>query len=214
MPNLNQCEIYPFSNPPLPAHADEFEPLIDKRTMLLHHDAHARQYVDKLNSLLEAEPSLQRKTLCELIRPSARSALSCCAAIRRTAGGVYSHRLYFELLAPAGERNVLPVGELGAAIIRKYGNFSGFFSCMKNAAMSVFGSGNVFLLQSSGTLEITACPDQQTPLTQTCTPLLVLDVWEHAYYLLHQNRRGDYVDNWFRAVNWRRADERYRARSM
>ena len=131
-------------------------------------------------------------------------------AHRNNAGGVYNHRLYFDMLAPPTRGENLPTGELGAAIIRKWGNFPGFRATLRSAAMSVFGSGYAFLAAGPRGLCIVTRQNQNSPLPDGLYPLLALDVWEHAYYLLHHNLRADYIDNWFGVTDWRAADERYR----
>ena len=205
-----QNDRYPFINLPLPYPPSALEPFIDAETMRLHHNAHLAAYINNLNAALENEPSLRRLTLEQLVCISQKLPGATGRAIRSNAGGVYNHRLYFDMLAPPTRGENLPTGELGAAIIRKWGNFPGFRATLRSAAMSVFGSGYAFLAAGPRGLCIVTRQNQNSPLPDGLYPLLALDVWEHAYYLLHHNLRADYIDNWFGVTDWRAADERYR----
>lgn len=209
--NPIQNDRYPFVNLPLPYNFSALEPFIDTETMHLHHDAHLGAYINNLNAALEKTPSLQRLTLEQLINVAPRLPCADGRAIQNNAGGVYNHRLYFDMLAPPPMGENQPTGELGAAIIRKWGNYPGFRAALKTAAMSVFGSGYAFLVVGQRGLCILTKPNQNSPLPDGFYPLIALDVWEHAYYLLHHNLRADYINNWFRVADWRAADERYRA---
>lgn len=201
---------YPFVNLPLPYSYSALEPYIDTETMRLHHDAHLGTYIKNLNAALAGEPSLQKLTLTELIFSAPRLAQPLGRTICNNAGGVYNHRLYFDTLTPPDCREPEPVGELGTAILRRYGNYGGFYAALKAVALSVFGSGYAFLTAGACGLSIVTGADQNSPLTGGSFPILALDVWEHAYYLLHHNLRADYIDSWLSVVDWRTADERYR----
>ncbi len=198
--NLNQR--YPFINPPLPYAYDALEPLIDEETMRLHHDAHLQTYVDNLNDLISGYPDLQNWTLDQLIIGNDRLPWEIRDAVRNNAGGVYNHILYFSRLAPAGETN-LPSGELLSLMEQRFGGFSGFREEFKNAVGTVFGSGYTWLvLDRNGQLQIVTTANQDNPLASCFFPLIALDLWEHAYYLKHHNKRADYIDNWFSSLSF------------
>lgn len=198
--NLNQR--YPFINPPLPYAYDALEPLIDEETMRLHHDAHLQTYVDNLNDLISGYPDLQNWTLDQLIIGNDRLPWEIRDAVRNNAGGVYNHILYFSRLAPAGETN-LPSGELLSLMEQRFGGFSGFREEFKNAAGTVFGSGYTWLVSDrNGQLQIVTTANQDNPLASGFFPLIALDLWEHAYYLKHHNKRADYIDNWFSSLSF------------
>lgn len=196
---------YPFVNLPLPYAYDALEPFIDAATMEVHHRGHLQAYIDKLNALLAAEPRLQGLTLPQLIRSVPTLPPRLRTAIRDNAGGVYNHRLYFSLLTPEPKA---PTGMLSRKIEQTFGGMKPFTEQFTAAGMSVFGSGYAWLAAQNGTLSILTTPNQNTPLGAGVTPLLVLDVWEHAYYLKHQNRRADYIRSWFRVLNWNEAERR------
>ncbi len=212
MINSIQNDRYPFVNLPLPYSFSALEPYIDTETMRLHHDAHLAAYINNLNAALEKEPQLQRLTLEQLVNVAPRLPGANGRAIQNNAGGVYNHRLYFDMLTPHAGGEDQPIGELGTAIIRKWGNFPGFRAALRTAAMSVFGSGYAFLAIGQRGPCIVTKPNQNSPLPDGFYPLMALDVWEHAYYLLHHNRRADYINNWLSVADWRAADERYRRR--
>ncbi|MGM9650534.1 MAG: superoxide dismutase [Faecousia sp.] len=200
---------YPFVNLPLPYPYNGLEPYIDEKTMMLHHDRHLQTYIDNLNVLLQNLPWLQKRSLPELIQTASQLPEELQTALRNNAGGVYNHRFYFDLLAKPGV--AAPSGTLLTAIDRDFGSFSRFQEIFKKAALSVFGSGYAWLVEADGRLRIVTSPNQNTPLEHGLCPILAVDVWEHAYYLKHYNLRGDYVDDWFRVVNWPRAQRNFAA---
>ena len=200
-------ETYPFTNLPLPYGYDAMEPYIDEKTMHLHHDRHLQTYIDNLNKILEANPDLQKLTLKELIRSVPRLPYSIQTGILNNAGGVYNHRLYFDLLInPSGRK---PVGRLAEAIVRDFGSTENFYKAFKEAALSVFGSGYAWLVSYRGSLKIVTTPNQNTTLGMELCPVITIDVWEHAYYLKHYNVRADYIEDWFQIINWERAEQNY-----
>lgn len=202
-------EHYPFENRPLPYACDAMNPYIDEKTMRLHHDKHLQTYIDNLNRALAQYPQFQRWTLEQLILgvPSLPDEIQ--TAVRNNAGGVFNHRFYFDNLKNPSEGQ--PRGVLRAAIDLQYGSFPRFKDEFQKAALSVFGSGYAWLVvDATGALRIITTPNQETPLTLGMCPVLVVDVWEHAYYLKHFNMRADYIADWFAVVNWEQAERNYR----
>lgn len=200
-------DYYLFINQPLPYDYDALEPYIDSVTMYLHHDRHLQTYIDNLNSLLKANPRLQKLSLKQLIRSASDLPRELGTAISRNAGGVYNHRFFFDGLTPdfSGE----PIGMLARAIKNQFGSFKNFKEKFKEAALSVFGSGYVWLVYGRGGLRIITTANQNTPLTVGVCPIITIDMWEHAYYLKHYNQRSAYIDDWFNVVDWNMAEENY-----
>ena len=193
---------YPFVNPPLPYAYDALEPFIDKETMRLHHDAHLQTYVDHLNIIIKQYPALHNWTLEQLIKWNDNLPVEIQDSVRNNAGGVYNHILYFSRLAPP-ETAVWPSGEFLLLLERRFGGFQQFKEAFKKAAMSVFGSGYAFLVANrDGLLEIVTTANQDNPLEMGYYPILALDVWEHAYYLKHHNKRDGYIDDWFNRLSF------------
>lgn len=198
---------YPFINLPLPYNYDAMEPFIDTQTMQLHHDRHLRTYIDNLNNVLENHPKLQTLSLETLIKNSYKYPCSIQNSIRNNAGGVYNHRFFFDILAnPSSE---FPYGKLRTAIYDAFENYPRFKELFKQAALSVFGSGYAWLVKDNTTLRIITTTNQNTPIASGYIPILVIDVWEHAYYLKHYNKRADYIDNWFHIINWEKAEQNF-----
>lgn len=199
---------YPFINTPLPYGYDAMEPYIDTKTMELHHDRHLQTYIDNLNSALKGYPKLQKLSLEQLIKGAPALPQEIGSTINNNAGGVYNHRFYFDGLASQPQE--MPVGWLGRAIDQTYVGMDGFVKELTKAALSVFGSGYGWLVsERTGALKITTTPNQNTPLTTGLCPILNIDVWEHAYYLKHHNKRADYMGDWLKVMNWEKANERY-----
>ncbi|GAB4473247.1 MAG: superoxide dismutase [Erythrobacter tepidarius] len=200
-----------FSLAPLPYAADALEPVIDTQTMIIHHDRHHQAYVDNLNKAVAADPSLAGMKLEELV---ARAG-TLSPAIRNNAGGHWNHTFFWETMAPVGEGNAISPA-LAAAIDVQFGSMDKFKAAFKAAGTARFGSGWVWLIVGKdGKLAITSTPNQDNPLMDVAevkgTPVLGNDVWEHAYYLKWQNRRGDYLDSWWQVVDWGKVSERYAA---
>jgi len=201
-------DFYPFQNTPLPYPYDALEPYIDAKTMELHHDRHLQTYINKLNDALKDRPFFQKLSLTELLSPCVPLPGRARKEIRDNAGGVYNHRFYFEELASGG--NKAPTGALAEEIDKEFGGFDEFQKALTEAATSVFGSGYAWLTaKKNGKLVITTTANQDTPFAESLIPILNIDVWEHAYYLKHYNKRADYVKDWFSVVNWEKANERY-----
>lgn len=195
-------KTYPFELPALPYAYDALEPYIDKETMHFHHDKHFKTYIDNLNKALETCPQYHSWTLKELLTRLSELPEGLKNAVRNNGGGVYNHDLYFDIMSPSSQ-------DIPASITDTFGGTEQFLKEMKAAALSQFGSGFAWLVtDASGLLRIIALPNQDNPLSQGLYPVFPLDVWEHAYYLKYQNLRADYIDNWFRTVNWNTAAER------
>lgn len=189
-------KTYPFSLAELPYAYDALEPYIDEETMRCHHDRHFKTYVDKLNKALEPYPEYHSWTLEELLLRLAELPEKLKDAVRDNGGGVYNHDMYFDLLAPAGQ-------SVSTAAAEAFGGVENFKKEMKEVALSRFGSGYAWLAKDAdGCLQILSLANQDNPLSQGLTPVLPLDVWEHAYYLKYKNLRADYIDQWFHVVNW------------
>lgn len=203
---MENCS-YPFVNTPLPYDYDALEPYIDEKTMHLHHDRHLETYIKNLNEVLEKYPNLQKQTLEQLIRNSSGLPCQIKNTVKNNAGGVFNHRFYFNGMSPDCKKD--PDGKLMNAVSKYFGSPDGFKKEFKKAALSVFGSGYAWLVCERGKLRIVTMPNQNSPAEKRLSPILCLDVWEHAYYLKHYNLRADYVDDWFEIVNWSRAEELY-----
>lgn len=204
-------EVYPFVVRPLPYEYDALMPVLDEETLRFHHDKHYKTYVDNLNKTLADYPELQRLSLKELLTKPEEIPAPIRTSIRNNGGGVYNHELYFDMMK--GNCGQEPMGELADAIARDFGSYRQWKEKMKQAAVTQFGSGWAWLLtDSEGKLSIVQTANQDVPDLQIYTPLLLVDVWEHAYYLQYQNRRADYVEGWFDLINWRKAAKRYEAR--
>lgn len=201
---------YQFENPPLPYAYDGLEPYIDTKTMELHHDRHLQTYVDNLNKALADCKRLQPLTLEQLICIADRLPPKLGRTIRNNAGGVYNHVMYFNGMTIENEPTPYEGnGVLIKRIIKTFGSMDNFYKLFKEQALSVFGSGYAWLVMDKcDNLSIITTANQDTPLPQNLCPILVIDVWEHAYYLKHYNKRADYIDDWFHAINWNVAEQR------
>jgi superoxide dismutase, Fe-Mn family len=194
--------------PPLPYAFDALEPHIDAQTMQIHHDKHHATYVTKLNEALDKEPGLQGRQLEDLLRGITEVPESIRGAVRNHGGGHHNHSLFWEVMGPNGGGE--PTGEVGEAISRDFGGFSAFKEKLTNAAANQFGSGWGWLVSDGGKLDVIARPNQDSPLMEGKTPLLGVDVWEHAYYLKYQNKRPDYLAAWWNTINWQAVNDRLR----
>lgn len=203
-----KAETYPFIVRPLPYEYDALVPVLDEETLHFHHDKHYKTYVDNLNSALSDYPELQKKSLPELLDSIDKLPAQLQAPVRNNGGGVYNHELYFDSMkSPAGQ---MPEGALAEAIERDFGSYRQWKDQMKQAAVGKFGSGWAWLVTDrKGQLSILQTANQDVPDLGEYTPILLVDVWEHAYYLQYQNRRADYVEGWFDLINWRKAGQRY-----
>ena len=198
---------YPFEAKKLPYAYDALEPYLCREILELHHDKHYTTYVNKLNDIIKNYPSLQNMTLEQLLIQTEDIPNEVKTSIRNNAGGVYNHELYFDCMNSTDCE--LPTDRLALAINAAFGSIEDFKAQLTSAATNQFGSGYAWLILSNGQLEIIATPNQDTPISLTVTPLLCIDVWEHAYYLQYQNRRPDYIDNWFNLINWCYVGARY-----
>jgi Fe-Mn family superoxide dismutase len=199
-----------FELPSLPYPEDALEPHIDARTMSIHHDKHHAAYTNNLNSALEGHADLAGKSIEALLGDLNAVPEAIRTAVRNNGGGYANHNLFWETMGPnaGGE----PTGDLATAINAAFGSFTAFKEQFAKAATTRFGSGWAWLyIGPDGKLAIGSTPNQDTPLMEGNTPLLGLDVWEHAYYLNYQNRRPDYISAWWNVVNWNAVAERYAA---
>lgn len=188
--------------PPLPYNFSDLEPYFDEATMQLHHDKHHATYVEKLNAALEAYPELQNKSLTDLLLNLDQVPEGIRGAVRNHGGGHFNHSFFWQSLQPGQEVNE-PTGLASEAIERQFGDFARFKDQFKTEALAVFGSGWVWLVQTkTGELKITKQANQDAPLSLGATPILGLDLWEHAYYLKYQNRRAEYIEAFFHLINW------------
>ncbi|MBN2548999.1 MAG: superoxide dismutase [Anaerolineales bacterium] len=198
-----------FQLPSLPYAFDALEPSIDARTMEIHHGKHHAAYVSNLNAALEKHPELSAKTLEDLVGDLAGVPEDIRTAVRNNGGGHFNHTLFWHLMAPnaGGE----PQGELATAIASAFGSIATFKETFEKAAMGRFGSGWAWLGFQNGRLAVISMPNQDVPMMEGLKPLLGIDVWEHAYYLKYQNRRAEYVANWWNVVNWAEVARRFAA---
>jgi Fe-Mn family superoxide dismutase len=199
----------PFTLPPLPYAFDALEPHLDAQTMQIHHDKHHAAYVANLNKAVADKPDLQKRSVEDLLRGLDTLPPEVKNAIRNHGGGHYNHSLLWTSLKNGGA--AAPGGELAGAIDKAFGSFTSFQDKFSSMAMSVFGSGWAWLTYSrSGSLAISALPNQDAVVTAGLVPLLGIDVWEHAYYLKFQNRRAEYVAEFAKVVDWDMISSRYR----
>lgn len=190
-----------FELPPLPYAEDALEPHIDARTMSIHHDKHHAGYTNNLNKALEGHSDLAAKSIEDLLSDLGSVPESIRTAVRNNGGGYANHSLFWRTMGPDGGGS--PSGALAAAIDSAFGSFDAFKEAFSKAAGTRFGSGWAWLyVDGDGNLAVTSTPNQDTPLMDGNTPILGLDVWEHAYYLNYQNRRPDYVSAWWNIVDW------------
>jgi superoxide dismutase, Fe-Mn family len=197
-----------FELPALPYASDALEPHIDKATMEIHHGKHHNAYVTNLNKALEGS-DLANKPIEEILKNISKAS----PAVRNNGGGHYNHSLFWKILSPKGGGK--PTGDLAAAIDKKFGSFEKFKEEFSNAGATRFGSGWAWLIVNNGSLEVCSTPNQDNPLMDVAdkkgTPILGLDVWEHAYYLKYQNRRPDYIAAFWNLVDWEAVSQRFKA---
>ena len=194
-----------YTLPDLPYAYDALEPYIDEETMHLHHDKHHNTYVTNLNAAIEKHPELGEKTVEELLADFSSVPEDIQTAVRNNGGGHANHTFFWEILGPnaGGE----PTGAIKEAIEETFGSFEDFKEEFKTAATGRFGSGWAWLVVKDGKLAITSTANQDSPLMDGQTPVLGLDVWEHAYYLKYKNVRPDYINAFWRVVNWDKVNE-------
>jgi Fe-Mn family superoxide dismutase len=199
----------PYQLPALPYAFDALEPHIDAKTMEIHHDKHHATYVNKLNEATASHPDLQAKPVEDLLRGIDQVPEQIRGAVRNHGGGHANHSLFWQIMGPNAGGN--PSGELADALQQAFGSFESFKEKLTNAAANQFGSGWGWLVVSGGKLDVIARPNQDSPLMEGKTPILGVDVWEHAYYLKYQNRRPDYLAAWWNTINWPEVAKRYGA---
>lgn len=200
--------IMAFELPALPYAYDALEPVIDADTMRFHHDKHHATYVANLNKALEAHPELFERSVEFLIAHLNHLPEDIKGAVRNNGGGTYNHTLFWEMMAPEGQTAF--AGPVADKIKETFGSYEEFKKQFAAAAAGRFGSGWAWLVADGDKLEILSTANQDNPLTEGKRPILCLDVWEHAYYLKYQNRRVDYINEWFRIINWDFVNEQYK----
>ena len=195
----------PHSLPSLPYSYDALEPFFDAQTMTIHHTKHHQTYVDKLNAALANHPDWGAKSVEQVVREYTTAPESIRTALRNHGGGHANHAFFWQTL----KKDVKFAGPAADAITKKYGGFDQFKEQFSTAAANVFGSGWAWLVVADGNLEIVGTPNQDSPLTAGKTPIVGLDVWEHAYYLKYQNRRPEYISAFFNIINWEKVNEHF-----
>ena len=199
----------PFELPKLPYDYNALEPYLDAMTMEVHYSKHHAAYTNKLNAALENNPEFFEKNIVEILSDLESVPAPIRTAVRNNGGGYYHHNIWWEQFSPnkGGEPN----GDLAQAINSYFGNFSEFKNTLKNAALTVFGSGWAWLVKDSdGKLSVIGTPNQDSPASMGLEPLLGIDVWEHSYYLKYQNRRDEYIENFWHVVDWDVIAKRYK----
>ena len=195
--------------PNLSYSVDALEPHIDARTMEIHHGKHHQTYINNLNAALESNPDLSAKSVDDLISDLSQVPENIRGAVRNNGGGHSNHSFFWQVISPSG--GGIPIGSLNDAITSAFGSFDAFKDAFTKAALTRFGSGWAWLIKSGDSVAVTSTPNQDSPLMEgiadaTGTPLIGLDVWEHAYYLNYQNRRPDYISAFWNIVDWDQAN--------
>jgi Fe-Mn family superoxide dismutase len=198
-----------YSLPSLPYAYDALEPHVDKMTMEIHHTKHHQAYINNVNKALEGHPDLANKPIDDLMRGLSSVPEAIRTAVRNNGGGHSNHTMFWTIMGP--NAGGTPGGELAAAINSTFGSFDNFKTQFANAGATRFGSGWAWLCHDKGKLVLESTANQDTPLSEGRTPILGLDVWEHAYYLKYQNRRPDYIAAWWNVVNWNEVAKRFAA---
>lgn len=196
-----------FELPKLPYAEDALEPYIDAQTMNIHHTKHHQAYINNLNTALEKHPELANKSLEDLLSDLNALPEDIRTAVRNNGGGTWNHNMFWEIMAP--KMGGTPTGELIRVLEASFGSFDAFKDEFTKAATTRFGSGWAWLVKRGEGLAVISMPNQDVPLSEGMTPILGLDVWEHAYYLKYQNRRPEYIANWWNVVNWDEVTKRY-----
>ncbi len=200
-----------YTLPPLPYDFGALEPHIDAKTMEIHHGKHHQAYINNLNAALKDHPDHQGKPIEQLIAGLDALPEGIRTAVRNNGGGHANHSLFWQSMKPQGGGE--PTGALAQAITGELGGFAAFKEAFAKAATTRFGSGWAWLVAGKdGKLAVTSTPNQDSPIMEGLTPLLGLDVWEHAYYLNYQNRRPDYITAWWNTINWEEVGRRYTSR--
>jgi Fe-Mn family superoxide dismutase len=197
-----------FELPKLPYAVDALEPYIDAQTMTIHHDKHHQAYVTNLNGAIDKHPELASKSLEDLLMDLNAVPEDIRTVVRNHGGGTWNHSMFWEIMGP--QKGGAPSGALGQAVDSAFGSFDAFKSEFEKAAIGRFGSGWAWLVKKGNGLAIVSTANQDNPMSEGATPLMGIDVWEHAYYLKYQNRRPEYVTNWWNVVNWDAVAARYK----
>jgi Fe-Mn family superoxide dismutase len=194
--------------PDLPYKYDALEPFVDEKTMRVHHDFHHQSYLDKFLTAIQDYPEYMEMPIEEILANLDSVPIDIRTKVRNAGGGYYHHSLFWTMMRPNGGDE--PTGKLGEKIAAKWGSFESFQEEFMSNAKSLFGSGWTWLVKDdAGNIEIMNTPNQDSPITVGKKPVMGLDVWEHAYYLLYQNRRPEYIKAWWNVVNWEMAEEYY-----
>jgi Fe-Mn family superoxide dismutase len=194
--------------PPLPYPYEALEPHIDTQTMQIHHDKHHQTYVTNLNNALKEQPDFQNKSVEQLLKDINSVPEGIRTAVRNNGGGHHNHTLFWEIMTPGGPQQ--PGGDLATAIQTAFGGVDQLKAAINDAGAKRFGSGWSWLVsEASGALSVISTPNQDSPLMEGKTPILGVDVWEHAYYLKYQNKRPDYLAAWWNVVNWDKVAQNY-----
>ena len=199
-----------FELPKLPYAVDALEPYIDAQTMTIHHDKHHAAYITNLNGALEKHPELASKSLESLLAELNGVPEDVRTVVRNHGGGTWNHSMFWEIMAP--KAGGAPIGELAKSIEATFGSFDQFKAEFEKAANGRFGSGWAWLVKKGSGLAVVSTANQDNPISEGMTPILGIDVWEHAYYLKYQNRRAEYVANWWNVVNWQAVAARFAAK--
>jgi Fe-Mn family superoxide dismutase len=192
--------------PKLPYAYNALEPYMDELTVKIHHDKHHQTYVDKLNAALEPFAGLQKLKIEELLKDLNKIPEAGRNAIKNHGGGVLNHNMFWNIM----KKDVPITKAMSEAINTAFGGFDNFKKQFSDAAMNRFGSGWAWLVVNNGKLEIISTANQDTPLSEGKIPILLIDVWEHAYYLKYQNRRAEFVENFFHVINWKEVEKNYK----
>jgi len=203
---IKEKKMY-YELPKLSYAVDAPEPFIDAQTMTIHHDKHHQAYVTNLNGAIEKHPELADKSLESLLADLNAVPEDIRAVIRNHGGGSWNHSMFWEIMAP--NAGGAPKGELAKAVDAAFGSFDAFKGEFEKAANGRFGSGWAWLVKKGSGLAIVSTANQDNPMSEGLTPVMGIDVWEHAYYLKYQNRRAEYVTNWWNVVNWDEVARRY-----
>jgi Fe-Mn family superoxide dismutase len=208
--NTNSQNYMAYELPPLPYPFNALEPHIDAKTMEIHHDKHHQAYITNANKALEGHPDLAAKPVDELLADLSKVPESIRTVIRNNAGGHSNHTFFWKIIGPNAGGS--PKGKLAEAINSTFGSFDQFKGELEKAGLGRFGSGWAWLVvNKEGKLQITSTANQDSPVSEGLTPVIGVDVWEHAYYLLYQNRRPDYLKAWWNVVNWDQAEKNFQA---
>lgn len=199
-----------FELPKLSYAVDALEPYIDAQTMTIHHDKHHQAYVTNLNGAIEKHPELAGKSIEDLLKDLAAVPEDVRMVVRNHGGGTWNHSMFWEIMAP--NAGGAPKGDLAKAIDTAFGSFDALKGEFEKAANGRFGSGWAWLVKKGSGLAVVSTPNQDNPMSEGMTPVMGVDVWEHAYYLKYQNRRAEYVTNWWNVVNWDAVAGRFNAK--